>query len=73
MEALPYVQSVHTANVGGGEVATFVNLKGGRCLVLAFNLVGLYDSEEAYWTCDDDPDEPGRGLVWLSADEACEP
>ena len=54
-----YIESVHTAEVGGGELATFITLSGGVCVVLAFDIVGLYASEADYW--EGDP-------VWLSED-----
>lgn len=58
----PYVESIHTASVGGGEEATFIKLTDGKCIVLAFDLIGVYESEQAYW----EGDEGQEGLLWMS-------
>lgn len=62
---LPYVESVHSALVGGGEEATFIVLKGGRTIVLAFGIVGVYESEESYWEGETEP-------IWMSEEDLCE-
>jgi hypothetical protein len=45
----PYaVESAYTAEVGGGEVAAFTLFRNGQCMVVAFDIVALYASVEAY-------------------------
>lgn len=65
----PYIKSVHQTHVGGGELATVVTLQGGQAIVFAFNIMGIYESEQAYWDCQDGE----AGLIWMSEEEFCTP
>lgn len=65
----PYIKSVHQTHVGGGELATVVTLQDGKALVFAFNILGIYESEQAYWDCEDGE----TGLVWMSGEGFCTP
>lgn len=61
----PYVEAIEVVGIGGGEDATIITLKGGRAIVLAFGIVGIYSSVEAYWEGEETP-------VWMSEDDFCE-
>lgn len=65
----PYIKSLHQTHVGGGELATVVTLQDGKALVFAFGLMGVYESEEAYW----DSEDGETGVIWMSEDGFCAP
>lgn len=62
----PYIKSVHETGVGGGETAAVITLQSGRVIVLAFDILGVYESEEAYWNGEAEP-------IWMSDEGFCTP
>ena len=43
-----YVRDCYTLGVGGGEDAAIIELHDGTAIVIAFDVVALYPSVEAY-------------------------
>jgi hypothetical protein len=57
-----YIETIQVGSVGGSEDATFIHLHGGAVIVLAFNIVGVYASEDDYWGDQEGNTKP----LWLS-------